>query len=444
MRKQSKVLLCSYGAAAAFVAAGLVFTSAAGTEGYRRSQDNEYRRAMAQLVSSMDDANEALEKGKYTEGAGMSGKVSAQLMAAVQSASASLGILPLDTYALEELAGFLSQVEEYATVKGSLACVGEGFDQADRETFDRLQEVTARLVPVLSEMYLHLNEGGLTVRGRMEENGLVTDAADTYLEDEILALLEDFPETPAMHYAGKLSDDYDDSHAAVEGLAELSEAQALDVAKKLTGSEELHTEAVSQGELPGYYFGGEIDGNAVTVAVTRQGGFPELYLREYSAGETVLSEAEGKQLADEFLQKAGYHSMQEESSVVEGGLLKLTYVYADADASYLSDAVKVTVALDSGEIVAMDASSYLKNHGREKNKSETVLPAEEAIAVAVPEGLTVTEQELTWFTGKTGTTTLCWRFVCKDADGESCVIYAECSTGRQVEIQTADGNVSDM
>lgn len=444
MKKKSKVLLGSYGAAAAFVAAGLMFTSAAGTEGYRRSQDNEYRRAMAQLVSSMDDANEALEKGRYTAGAEMSGKVSAQLMGAAQSASASLSILPLDTYALEEVAGFLSQLEEYAVVKGGLACAGKGFDDRDRETFGQLQEVTAQLVPVLGEMYLHLNEGGMSVRGRIEETGLVTDEPDTYLEDEILALLDDFPETPAMHYAGKLSDDYDNSHAAVEGLAELSEAQALDVAKKLTGTEQLRPEGVSQGELPGYYFGGEIDGTAVTVAVTRQGGFPELYMREYNAGESVLSEEEGQQIAREFLQKAGYHRMQEESSVEEDGLLKLTYVYADDGASYLADAVNVTVALDTGEVVAMDASSYLKNHGREKTKTETVLPAEEAIAAAVPEGLTVAERELTWFTGKTGTTTLCWRFVCKDAGGGECVIYADGSTGQQVEIQTANGNVSDM
>ena len=443
MKKKVKVLLCSYGATAAFVAAGLIFSSAAATEGYRRSQDNEYRRAMAQLVSSMDDAHEALEKGMYTAGSGMAGKVSAQLMAAAQSASASLSILPLDTYALEELARFLSQLEEYAVVKGSLACGGKGFDDRDRQTFGQLQAVTAQLVPVLREMYLHLNEGGLLVRGRIEENGLVTDEADTYLEDEILSLLEEFPETPAMQYAGKLSDDYDDSHATVEGLAEISEAQALEKAEELTDGEQLEFEGLSQGALPSYYFSGETDGESVTLAVTKQGGFPELYLREYSGGEVVLSEEEAKQAAREFLQKAGYHSMREESAVMEDGLLKLTWVYADEDAAYLADTVKVTVAMDTGEIVAMDASSYLKNHGRGKTKTDPPLTAEEAAAVAVPADMTVTDRELLWFTGQTGTTTLCWRFVC-EKDGSGCEIYADSTTGQQIEIRPMDGNVSDM
>ena len=133
MKEKLKVLVISYGAAAIFVAAGIIFTSAAGVEGYRTSQDNEYRRAMAQLVSSMGAVDEALQKGCFAEGSGMAGKVSAQLMSAAQSASTALRILPLDTYALEEVAAFLSQLEEYATVKGSLACVGKGFDDKSRE-----------------------------------------------------------------------------------------------------------------------------------------------------------------------------------------------------------------------------------------------------------------------------------------------------------------------
>ena len=206
----------SYGAAAVFIAAGLIFTSAAGTEGYRISQDNEYRRAMAQLVSSVGDMDEALQTGSVTTGAGMSGKVSAKLMASAQSASTALSILPMDTYVLEEVARFLSQMEEYARVKGSLACQGTGFDSRDRETLAKLHAVTGELTPVLGEMYQYLTEGGMSIRGRIQEDGLITDEADTYLEDELLALLQDFPETPELTYAGKLSDDYDKGYSAVK------------------------------------------------------------------------------------------------------------------------------------------------------------------------------------------------------------------------------------
>lgn len=444
MNQKAKVLLVSYGAAAVFIAAGLIFTSAAGTEGYRISQDNEYRRAMAQLVSSMGDADEALQKGSVTTGAGMSGRVSAELMAAAQSASAALSILPLDTYALEEVAAFLSQLEEYANVKGSLACEGTGFQEKDRETFSKLHAVTREMVPVLGEMYQYLSEGAMSIRGRIQENGLVTDEADTYLEDALLALLEEFPETPELIYAGTLSDDHDNGYSAVKGLQTVTEAEALDVAQGLCENEQLTSAGLSKGELPSYYFSGETERGAVTVAVTEQGGLPVLYLREYTPEGEALSEAEIKQAAQTFLGKAGYDSLREETAEMEDGLMKLTYVYADDTATRLADAVSVAVAADTGTVVSMDASDYLRNHQTTEAAAKPRLTAEEAIRIAVPDGLTVTKSELTWFTGKTGTTTLCWRIVCAGDENSKYVIYADSESGQQVEVRPEATNVSDM
>lgn len=436
--------MISYGAAAVFIAAGLVFTSAAGTEGYRISQDNEYRRAMGQLVSSMADVNEALQKGSVTTDAGMSGRVSAKLMSAAQSASTALSILPLDTYALEEVAAFLSQLEEYADVKGVLACEGTGFDDKDREKFLQLQDVTAEMVPVLAEMYQYLSEGAMSIRGRIRENGLVTDEADTYLEDELLALLEDFPETPELNYAGKLSDDRDHGYSAVKGLQTVTQSDAMTVAERLCEDVQLTSAGVSQGELPSYYFSGETEQGNVTVAVTEQGGLPVLYLREYSPAGENLSESEIKQAAQAFLDKAGYDSLREETAKMEDGILKLTYVYADDTATHLADAVNVAVAADSGTVVSLDASDYLRNHQSQSSVEKPALTAQEAIEIAVPNGLTVKKRELTWFTGETGTTTLCWRIVCAGEDDRGYVIYADAQNGRQVEIRMEDANVSDM
>ena len=444
MNEKRKVLLISYGAAAVFIAAGLIFTSAAGTEGYRISQDNEYRRAMAQLVSSMGDADEALQKGSVTTGAGMSGRVSAELMAAARSASAALSILPLDTYALEEVAAFLSQLEEYADVKGMLACEGTGFADKDRAMFSELHEVTGEMVPVLGEMYRCLSEGAMSIRGRIEEDGLVSDEADTYLEDELLGLLQEFPETPELIYAGRFSADRDNGYSAVKDLWTVSESEALNVAQSLCDSEHLTSAGLSKGELPSYYFSGETEQGTVTVAVTEQGGFPVLYLREYTPNGEQLSESQIKQAAQTFLGKAGYDSLREETAEMEDGLMKLTYVYADETAARLADAVIVAVTADTGTVVSMDASDYLRNHQSEASTEKPRITAEEAIQIAVPDGLTVTKSELTWFTGKTGTTTLCWRIVCTGEKDKKYVIYADSESGQQVEIRPERANVSDM
>lgn len=445
MNQKNKTLLLSYGAAAVFTAAGLIFTSAGGAEGYRISQDIEYRRAMAQLVSSVSRMDDALEKGRYAEGSGMTGKISAELMSAARSASTALSILPLETHALEELAGFLSQLEEYARVKGDLACNGRGYSSADREMSGKLQDVTSELVPVLAELYTHVSDGGLSIRGLLQPRGQVSDTGETYLEDEILALLEDFPDTPQLIYAGSLSDDRDDGYAAVSGLEEVTEEQAMETAQMLIGADtELNSMGVSYGALPCWYFGGETENGALTVSVTQQGGLPALYLQEYSPAAEAVTEEEAKAAAAEFLERAGYGGLQVYDSSDEDGLLKLRYVYDDGTATHPDDGVEVTVALDTARVVSMDAADFLRSHESGSSTGTPALTAEEAAVKAVPDGMEVLEQELTWFTRDTGTSVLCRRFLCRDGQGRKCTIYADANTGNQVEIRTEGENMSDM
>lgn len=437
MNKKTKVLLISYSAALIFVATGLVFTASGGSEGYRISQDNEYRRAMAQLVSSVSEADRALAQGKHADGTVMSGKVCARLMRASQSASTALSILPMETYALEEVAQFLSQLEEFARVKSDSACMGTGFDDQDRQSFSQLQAVTDEIVPILKQMYQDLAEGNLTIRGWEKQRGLITDEADTYLEDELLRLLEEFPELPELTYAGKLSADYNSDYQALSGLEEVSQQAAQKVAQGLL--EEEHTLRLlteSAGEVPSYYFVLEDAEVPVTIAVTKQGGLPLMYLADYTPGETAISEDTAKQIAQEFLVRAGYNELSEYDSREEWGRLEIEYVFTDGEAEYLADAITVTVAMDTGKIMAMNAENYLHHHSGET--AQPKLTKEEAQAMAIPDGLTVRSAKLIWFTDDAAQTTLCWGFHCLDEQGDECFIYADSTTGKQVEILVGD------
>lgn len=437
MNKKTKVLLISYSAALIFVAAGLVFTASGGSEGYRISQDNEYRRAMAQLVSSVSEADRALAQGKHADGTVMSGKVCVRLMGAAQSASTALSILPLETYTLEEVSQFLSQLEEFARVKSDDACQGTGFNEQDRQSFHQLHMVTSEVVPLLEQMYQDLAEGNLTIRGWEKQRGLVTDEADTYLEDELLHLLEEFPELPELTYAGKLSADYDSGYQALSGLEEVDQQTAQKVAQSLL--EEAHTLRLlteSAGEIPSYYFVAEDTEVPVTIAVTKQGGMPLMYLAEYTPGEAAISEDEAKQIAQEFLVRAGYNELSEYDSREEWGELEIEYVYTDGNAAYLADAITVTVAMDTGKILAMNAEHYLHHHSGQA--ADPKLTKEEVQEMAIPDGLTVRNAKLIWFTDDAAQTVLCWGFHCADAQGEECFIYADSSTGEQIEILVGD------
>lgn len=168
-----------------------------------------------------------------------------------------------------------------------------------------------------------------------------------------------------------------------------------------------------------------------------------MYLLEYAGGDAAIGREAAEPVAAEFLRRAGYGDLRLYDIEERDGLLELRYVFADDSASHPDHSVKVAVGQD-GVVVSMNATEYLKHHGSDGETDKPKLTEEDAAVVAVPAGLEVLKEELTWFTRDTGMSVLCYRFVCESAEGQKCVIYADANTGVQVEIFTDAKNMSDV
>jgi len=411
-----------------------------GTAGsYRRYNDTEYHRAMAQLVTSMEDLDSALQKGKYATGTVVTGKVCTQIYSSAQSAGTALSILPLEQYELEEVSGFIAQVEDYAGAKVSAVADGVAFDDSDRETAGKLAEITGELTESLSGMYQDLSSGAMTIRGP-QVRGLRANVADEtgpILEDQIYELAGQFPEVPELVYEGKYSSDRTETYKVLENLPPVTEAEAVSVAGKLLQLPEsaLQSMGKSAGNVPCYYFTTESDRGTGTIAVTEAGGKVLLYMSDHIAQDDVISEDEARQTAEDFLKRAGYEGMAAYEEKREWGVMEVGFVYTADEITSLSDTIKVSVSMDDGGILSFNASDFLQYH----TEHEVVQPGisqEEAARMALPEGLSVESAALTYYTAESGKTDLCWRFRCQTEEGETCLIYADANTGKQMEIVT--------
>ena len=439
MSKKVKILITSYVVALLVGLLGFSIAMYGSAGSYRLYNDTEYRRAMAQLVTSMEDLDSALQKGQYATGTVVTSKVCSQIYASAQSAGTALNILPLDQYELQEVAAFIAQVEDYAGAKVSQAADGTPFDDADREMSGQLAEITGELTDSLSGMYEELSSGRLTIRGP-ELTGLTSNVADEtgpMLEDRMLDLAGQFPETPALNYEGKYSSDHEETYRVLEGLEEVTEAEALEIARELLELPEgaLESMGLSGGVVPSYYFTAEQESGNITVAVTQAGGKVLLYLNDHIATEENITGEEAYAAGEAFLERAGYEDMSLYEEKYEWGLLELIYVYSADEVTSLADTVKVSVSLDDGSINSFSASEFLQNHV-DHGQVEPGMKKEEAARVAIPEGITVQSADLTYYTAESGETDLCWRFRCETAEGEACLIYANADTGVQMEIVT--------
>ena len=93
--------------------------------------------------------------------------------------------------------------------------------------------------------------------------------------------------------------------------------------------------------------------------------------------ESTLSLSQAVAKGEEFLEKKGYKNMVPTGTIVEGNQLSLSFVRREEGVIMYPDLIKLTLALDNGEIVAFDALGYLMCH-HQRDLPPPVLKAEEA------------------------------------------------------------------
>ena len=87
---------------------------------------------------------------------------------------------------------------------------------------------------------------------------------------------------------------------------------------------------------------------------------------------------EAEKLAMDFLKSNGYYRVRQTGYIKSGNSLEFAFAYCMSDYLLYTDQIKVKVALDNGEIIGFDATSYLTNHDSERKLPETEIAVDDA------------------------------------------------------------------
>ena len=148
---------------------------------------------------------------------------------------------------------------------------------------------------------------------------------------------------------------------------------------------------------------------------------------------TELDMDEARKIAQDFLAQAGVEVTEPVSESEDGGLAAFTFAGSADGVMYPADAVSISIALDSGEVCAYDATKYILNH-TERDLGEPEITAEQA-AEALPESLTALSSQLTAALTEGGSERLCYVFACEAEDGTPVSVYIDAKTGVQTKIE---------
>lgn len=405
----------------------------------RRARQMEYYiRAQAQwafseLVGDVSALSEDLEKCVYISDAALQSAMCTQVYGKALEAQMALGELPYEAQAIEQTAGFLSRVGDYACALARSVGASGGYSAQELDNLQSLSETAGVMAGNLRELEMQLANGTMTMDTALLPAAEREDAV--LLSNSILDIESEFPELPTLIYDGPFSDALrTDDPALLRGTAQVDEEQARRAAADMLGVSETAVESAGEtgGDVPLWRFSASVSGGEYAVSVTKRGGEIWSVLSSRSVQQTRYRVADGLKIAQDIMDSLGLENMQMSYHIVQNGVLTVNFQYRQEDVTCYADLVKIGVALDNGTLQSYDASGYIGSH------CERDLPVVELDAQSAQSGLspalTVEKSALALIPTPGGEEKLCHEFLCRTETDRRCLIYVNAVTGAEERI----------
>lgn len=401
----------------------------------KRQLQYDMARSVENLSESLDNISNTLSKGIYAGSPEMMSFLSAKLWSDAASAKAELSTLPVSSLHLENTYKFLSQVGNYSKSLSQRYSEGEEISYEDRENLLALSEYADRLCNNMWLVQQKINDGKLSFEDTDKniENAENGDEP-VYITEGFTDFEEGYDNYPTLIYDGPFSDNIMKKEPEMlKNTVYISLQDALRKAQKASGESELfHSdENDEQGKMSSYVF----SKGDVTVAVTKQAGLL-CYMSDYrEVRQRNLTANEAVEKAKEYLSYLGISNMSYTYYEINRNVCTVNFAAVQENILMYTDLIKISVALDNGEITGFDARGYITNH-RQREIATPKLSASDAASKV--SGYLLIESKRLCIIPSEGTNELyCYEFKCRSKDengGRPILVYINADTGREEQI----------
>lgn len=386
--------------------------------------------ALVSLDENLNNISTNLEKTMYSSTPTMLSKLAAELWRESSGAKNSLAMLPSSDTALSNTYKFLSQVGEFVMALGRKSASGEPLSDEEREQLADLYEYCTSLNEQVSQMCYELENGTFSFTEYdstlLEKDSNLVSISSSF--DDVEQSLSDLP---SLIYDGPFSDHIEQgTPALLDGLNEITKEDALKVAEKICENEKstLEYSYEENGDIPCYVFRSE----NCTIAITKSGGIPLYMINSKFAGEIEIKQTEAVKNAKKFLNKIGFENLKESYYFTDDGICTINFASDDMGIVVYPDLIKVSVSLETGEVLSFDATGYVYNH-HERNSFTPTLTEAEAVA-KINSTLEVIDTQLCIIPTDWKTEQYCYEIHCKTDEGQELLVYIDCTTGEEDNI----------
>lgn len=395
-----------------------------------RQLNADAERSLSTLEACMSSINTNLTKGLYANTTPMLSSMAISLTRDAASAKNSLSALPLSDTQLDNMLKFLSQVGAFVSTLDRKLSLGEPITSEERNQLKQLIDISQKLLSELDTITQGVEDGSVSFK---QAGSTLQKSADQSVQ--IDSAFGDAEQTitdyPTLIYDGPFSDHIlNQSPKTLEGKSDISKEKALEIASDFIGIDKstLRFDSETNGVIETYNF--FVD--SINISVCKKGGAVLYLLGSSSAGESVISPEQAVENAKSFLSTKGYENMKESYYSTQDGICTVNFAYENEGVICYPDLIKLSVSLETGNIISFDARGYIMNH-TDRPPVQSKISADEA-KMSVSDYLTVMSSRLAIIPTDYKTEKTAYEFHCKTPDEQEVLVYIDVLTAKEDDI----------
>lgn len=429
MTKRSYIRIVSYIGFLLTVIIATAIISTTKMQSYKLELEASYQQSLTELGECLDNIGTDLTKSLYSNSYGEIYDLSRDLYAQCSTAKNAMSRLPVKQMELNNAYKFLSQASDYAQYIGKKAESGQAISDEEHQNLKKLLSYAEKFGDATNEMVDMVDKGGMITQNEVGlENEISTNSLSVGFKQSN-ATFEDFP---TLLYDGPFSDQVlNKSSKMVHSARVYTKDECLEIASKALNvqKQKLNFEAKDVSTIPCYTF----KYGKFTILVTIQGGYIKEILYSGTIPKSNIKDKTASSYAVKYLEKIGYKNMKPNYYATSENICTVNCVYEKNGVVYYSDIIKVSVALDTGRIVALDSKTYLTNHIERTTKRAKI--SENDARKRVSKYLDIKGVKKAVIPKESGAEMECYEFTCTSKDtGEEALVYINTQNGREEDI----------
>lgn len=395
-----------------------------------RQLNADAERSLSTLEACMSSINTNLTKGLYANTTPMLSSMAISLTRDAASAKNSLSALPLSDTQLDNMLKFLSQVGAFVSTLDRKLSLGEPITSEERNQLKQLIDVSQKLLSELDTITQGVEDGSVSFK---QAGSTLQKSTDQSVQ--IGSAFGDAEQTltdyPTLIYDGPFSDHIlNQSPKTLEGKSDISKEKALEIASDFIGIDKstLRFDSETNGVIETYNF--FVD--SINISVCKKGGAVLYLLGSSNAGESVITPEQAVENAKNFLSAKGYENMKESYYSTQDGICTVNFAYENEGVICYPDLIKLSVSLETGNIISFDARGFIMNH-TDRPPVQSKISADEA-KMSVSDYLTVMSSRLAIIPTDYKTEKTAYEFHCKTPDEQEVLVYIDVLTAKEDDI----------